>query len=71
MPDIFKSRTFWVIVITFIINGITGIRESIPPNALVIIDAILGILATYFHITPRVAFGRFKKLEAQAKGLTN
>lgn len=56
---IFSSRTVWVIIILFIINGITGIREFIPANLLPVIDAILGIAAIYFRVSPKI--GNFKK----------
>lgn len=59
ISDIFKSRTVWAIVILFVINGIAGIRESIPANLLPIIDGVLGILAIYFRVQPRVGFGKF------------
>ena len=47
-----KSRTFWTLVVMFIINGISGIRENINPGWLTTIDSVLGILAAYFHVNP-------------------
>jgi len=54
IKKILSSRTVWVIIVLFIINGVTGIREFIPANLLPAIDAILGIAAIYFRITPKV-----------------
>ena len=47
-----KSRTFWTLVLMFIINGISGVREQINPGWLTTIDSVLGILAAYFHVNP-------------------
>lgn len=53
--NIFKSRTFWTIVVLFIINGVEGIKEFIPGGYLALVDSILGLLAIYFaKISPRV-----------------
>ena len=52
LAQVLKSRTFWTLVVMFIINGITGIREHINPGWLTTIDAILGIVATYLHVNP-------------------
>jgi len=50
---ILKSRTVWTIVILFVINGVEGIREFIPADALPLIDGVLSILAVYFRIKPK------------------
>lgn len=50
-----KSRTFWTIIITFIINGIQGIKTMIPLEWMPYIDGLLGLLTIYFaKIDPRV-----------------
>jgi len=48
-----KSRTVWTIVVLFLINGVSGIREYIPANWLPAVNGILGILAIYFRVKPR------------------
>ena len=48
-----KSRTVWTIVVIFIINGVSGIKEYIPANWLPLVNGILGILAIYFRVKPR------------------
>ncbi len=50
-----KSRTFWTVIVLFVVNGIEGIREYIPANSLPLIDGILGILTIYFaKVNPKV-----------------
>ena len=50
-----KSRTFWSLVALFVINGVGGIRDSIPSGVLPVVDGILGILVIYFaKVSPRV-----------------
>lgn len=52
LVQILKSRTFWTLVVLFVINGVDGIRESIPSNIGTLVDLVLGVLATYFHVNP-------------------
>ena len=54
--NIFKSRTVLIIIVLFIINGISGIREFIPGLWLPMIDGGLSLLAIYFRINQRVNF---------------
>jgi hypothetical protein len=49
---IFKSRTFYTLAVMFIINGTGAIKGSIPAEYLQIVDLILSVLATYFHVNP-------------------
>ncbi len=51
-----KSRTFWTIVLLFVINGVSGIHDSIPANYVTIVDTVLSLLATYFHVSPRQSY---------------
>ena len=52
----FQSRTVWVIILMFVVNGVSGIREVIPANALPIIDALLTLAAIYFRVKPKQNF---------------
>lgn len=54
--DIFKSRTVWAVVALFVINGVTGIHDSIPPEILPFVDALISLLAIYFRIMPKQNF---------------
>lgn len=49
-----KSRTVWTIVAMVIINGVGSVQDMLPAHSLPIINLILGIMATYFRVTPRV-----------------
>ena len=53
--SLLKSRTFWTIVVMFVISGVNGIREFIPGNVLPVIDGVLAILAVYFaKVNPKI-----------------
>ena len=45
-----KSRTFYTIVIMFLVGGVHGITSFLPSGAETIIMAVLGVVATYFHV---------------------
>ena len=55
--NIFKSRTVWVIVVMFLINGVAGIRAQIPEGKLPFIDGVLSMAAIYFRVAPAQSFG--------------
>ena len=61
IKEILSSRTVWTTIIIFVINGVSGIREFIPADALPLIDAALGLAAIYFRISPKIGFGQFKR----------
>lgn len=46
------SRTVWIIVMMFLVNGIQAIRSLLPPYWIPIADAILSLSAIYFHVNP-------------------
>ncbi len=48
-----KSRTVWTIVVMFLIGGIVGVKNMLPPAWVTLIDALLGILAIYFRVNPQ------------------
>ncbi len=47
-----KSRTFYSILFMFIVGGVNGVHPMIPAGEAFYLDAILGIMATYFHLNP-------------------
>jgi len=51
---VFSSRTVWVVVVLFLVNGVTGVREFIPEGLLPIIDAVLSLSAVYFRVNTKV-----------------
>ena len=62
MENILKSRTVITIIVLFLVNGVSGIRELIPAGILPIVDAVLSILAIYFRIAPKSELGGMKKV---------
>lgn len=56
--DFLKSRTVWVIIVLFIINGITGVREFFPEVLLPLVDGALSILAIYFRVNTKQRFDK-------------
>ena len=50
-----SSRTVWTVIVLFVINGFSGIRNYIPSLWLPLIDGILSILAIYFRVHPHEA----------------
>lgn len=47
-----KSRTFWTVVATVIVNTINANSQFIDPKHLELVNIILGFFATYFHVNP-------------------
>lgn len=47
-----KSKTFWTIVVAIVVNTINANQQFIPMNVLDILNPILGLMATYFHVNP-------------------
>lgn len=47
-----KSRTFWTIFITVVMNTLNANTQFISPQTLEIFNAIFAVIATYFHINP-------------------
>lgn len=52
LNQIVHSRTFWLVVITFLINSIPTIRELIPMQWLPVVDLTLAFLTTLTHVFP-------------------
>lgn len=52
-----RSRTFWVFILVFVVNGLEGVRDSIPPEYLPFINALLMGAGIYFRIYPAQQFG--------------
>lgn len=51
-----SSRTNWTIFATFVVNTVPMVRTFIPAQWLPLVDAVLGLLAFYFHMNPKVNF---------------
>lgn len=50
--SILKSRTFWTVVVMFLIGGVNAVIEFIPAGAQAAVMAVLAMLASYFHVNP-------------------
>lgn len=48
------SRTVWTVVAMVIVNGVPSVTGMLPESYLPLVNLILGGLATYFRINPRV-----------------
>ncbi len=47
-----SSRTFWTLVLMFVINGYAAIKGTVPGGVDVAINLMLSTLAAYFHVNP-------------------
>jgi hypothetical protein len=46
------SRTFWTVVVLFLVSGVGAIKTFIPTEAQPLVDGFLALLAIYFHLNP-------------------
>jgi len=56
--SIFASRTFWTLVVMFVVGGLNAIVPVLPASVQTIAMAILGLLATYFHVNPSQTYNQ-------------
>lgn len=47
-----KSRTFWTVVVMFLVGGVQAVQSMIPAHDVVFVEGVLGLMATYFHLNP-------------------
>lgn len=47
-----KSRTFWTLVVLFVVNGVASVHSMIPAGWVPLVDGFLGVLTIYFHVNP-------------------
>lgn len=52
--SLFRSRTFWTLVLMFVVNGYAAISGHIPGNYDMIVNLVLTSLASYFHVEKQV-----------------
>lgn len=53
VSNLFKSRTVWTILVTFVIGGTNSVVEFIPADWLPLVTGILSILAIYFRVNTK------------------
>ena len=47
-----KSRTFWTVVLLVLLNTVPQLKGTVSQNVLDLINGVLGLAATYFHVNP-------------------
>lgn len=52
-----RSGAFWSVVVMFLIGGFQNISSMIPAGWEPIIMGLMGVLATYFHVSVAKQFG--------------
>ena len=57
MEKILRSRTVWTVVLMFLIGGFESIGGLIPGGFTTAILGGLGLLATYFKMSPSQSYG--------------
>ena len=48
--SLFRSKTFWTLVFQFVFTGFSAITKSLDPSVVVLINAALLCIASYFHL---------------------
>lgn len=49
--NILTNKTVWAFVALFVISGTNGVMGLIPAQWVPLIDAILAVAGSYFHVT--------------------
>lgn len=49
--NIFKSRTFWTLVVGFAYNVWQLLEPSVAPQFSAVLDIVFASLASYFHVS--------------------
>jgi hypothetical protein len=48
--SLLRSKTFWTIVLMFIMNGFQAISSDLNPSFVLIANALLTAISSYFHL---------------------
>ena len=48
--SLLRSKTFWTIVLAFVVNGYAAISGQVPAGVDMIVNLVLSSLASYFHV---------------------
>lgn len=54
----FSSRTFWTILAMVVVGGGNAIIPILPPAFQTAALAILGVIATYYHVNPSQVYNQ-------------
>jgi hypothetical protein len=52
------SRTVWTIIVMVLVNGVPAVTGLIPAGLVPLVNVVLGLLATYFKVSPSQAYGK-------------
>lgn len=55
--SLWKSRTFWTLILTFVFNAANSTAALLPPQYQMVVNGILASLAAYFHVNPSQQYG--------------
>lgn len=47
-----KSKTNWIVAVTFVYSGLGGIKEMLPEQAQLVVSGVLAALAIWFKMNP-------------------
>ena len=48
--SLLRSKTFWALVISFLVGGVNAITNTLPPDVVTILMLVLNGSAAYFHL---------------------
>ena len=51
-----SSRVFWTVVVMIAIAVVPILKTSISPTVFAVIEAVLGVLVSYFNVSPTPTF---------------
>ena len=54
----FLSKTVWLVVITFLLNGISAIKNLVQPQWLPLVDGILSVLIILAKLFPSQEYSK-------------
>ena len=52
IKKVLSSRTFWTVVALVVYNTIQAMTPCMPTEYVPVVDTVLGLMVTYFHINP-------------------
>ena len=69
LPFLARSRTFWLVVLTVLVNVIPQLQAVLPPAWRDLVTVALGVLAAYFHVNPSQTYSHPAQIAAQPNPL--
>lgn len=58
ITQVLTSRTVWTIIVMVIINGVPAVTGMLPAGIVPFVNIILGVLASYFKVSPSQGYGK-------------